>query len=57
MLEEKKFDAENVKSTKNSGKAITSEIVLEVLHQHASGMKVNLHPFIVIVSWYFYDMK
>ena len=29
----------------------------EVLHQHASRMKVTSHPIIVIVSWYFYDMK
>jgi len=32
MLEKRKFDAENVKSTKKSRKAITSEIVHEVLH-------------------------
>ena len=42
MLEKRKFDAENVKSTKKSREAITSEIVREVLYQHASGMKVTL---------------
>jgi hypothetical protein len=42
MLEKRKFDAENVKSTKKSREAITSEIVPEVLYQHASGMKVTL---------------
>jgi hypothetical protein len=57
MLEKRKFDAENVKSTKESRKVLTSEIVHEVLHQHESGMKVNLHPLIVMVSWYFCDMK
>jgi hypothetical protein len=43
--------------TKSHEKTITSKIVHEVLHQHASGMKVNLHPHIVMVSWYFCDMK
>jgi hypothetical protein len=51
MLEKRKFDAKNFKSTKKSGKAITSEIMREVSHQHGSGMKVSLHSFIVMVSW------
>ena len=50
MLEKRKYDADNVKSTKKPRKAITSEIVREVLYQHASGMKVNSHPLIVMVS-------
>ena len=41
-LEKRKFDAENVKSTKKSREVITSEIACEVLYQHASGMKVTL---------------
>lgn len=57
MLEKRKFDAENVKSTKESRKTVASEIVLDVLHHCALGMKVNLHPLIVMVSWYFYDMQ
>jgi hypothetical protein len=48
MLEKKKFDAENVKSTNESRKAITSEIVHEVLHRQVSGLKVN---FIHLFSW------
>jgi hypothetical protein len=56
MLEKRKFYVKHVKSTNKSRKAITLEIMHEVLHQHESGMKVSLRPFIV-VSWYFYDMK